>query len=312
MKSLISIGIIVVAGTFCGSAFAQTPNSIFFHPSAQRDASAAALGDVAAHVRLGYQHLTGSARTVDPAQAAQHFAAAGQSGSLAASAWLGYTYVLAPRLGHQAAEGVSLIQAAANRGDPVAQTLLGRIQDRGLAPGVLRQDHGAAQKLLEAAAPHFALASTYLGESYLRLKNADGYAKAQRLFLSAADADEPNAMTALAKMYSMGLGVPKNAVQSFQWLQRAVQWGDPAAIFQLGYFYRHAPGRLNDPQKATAQYLQAALAGYVPAQTALGLCYAEGVGVSRDINQAVIWLSKAAPYSTFAAAQLAALSTHRR
>jgi TPR repeat protein len=168
----------------------------------------------------------------------------------------------------------------------------------------LPQDHDAAKELF-AAATGFALAQTYLGQSYLRSKTAIGDARAAALFEEASAKGEPEAMVELAWLYAKGKGVPREPATAVRWLTQAAAWGNPVSIFQKGYFYRHVWGRLNNPQKAISLYLRSATAGYVPAQYAPGMCYAKGLGIQKDINQAINWLSEAAPKSSHAAGQLA-------
>ena len=294
----------VLAGVASCCMVAQNPNTIFYHTPDQQDESAATQGDASAHVRLGYRYLTGATGTVDTTQAARNFAAAAQKGSLASSAWLGYTYVTSPELGHQASEGIALIQNAASSGDPVAQTLLGHLQDLGTG---VAQNHDAARTLFEGSAPVFALAQTYLGEWHVRSNTAQDYAIALQLFNAAAVQNDTRAMVDLAMLYVQGKGVQQDGAAARQWLAEAAKWGDLGAIFRQGYLYRHAPGKVNNPGRAVALYQQAAARGYVPAEAALGMCYLWGLGVQKDVAQAVKWLSMAAPEDPFAARQLAAI-----
>ncbi len=294
------------AALCCLAAHAQQPNAIFYNASVSHDQQLAAQGNLSAHMRLGYEFLRGSAGAIDAEQARQHFQAVAQTGSLAASAFLGYTYITMHTPGHSATEGLNLIQNAAGAGDPVAKTLLGHLQDWGIG---MPTNYAAAITLFEAAAPKFALAQTYLGESYLRRKTRADSAAAAKLLFQAAYQNETTAMVDLAGMFAQGNGVPQNRTFAKAWLDQAVKLGDVAAVFQLGYYYRNSTGTAHNPQKAIALYTQAATAGYVPAQSALGMCYAKGLGVQKDMTQATKWLSLAAPYSKFAAAKLAAIKT---
>ncbi len=58
---------------------------------------------------------------------------------------------------------------------------------------------------------------------------------------------------------------------------------------------------------AVADFARAANTGFVPAEAQLGWCYAKGIGVKKDVNQAIKWLSLAAPKTPDAAALLAKL-----
>jgi TPR repeat protein len=62
---------------------------------------------------------------------------------------------------------------------------------------------------------------------------------------------------------------------------------------------------------AAEDFMLAANAGFIPAEAQLGLCYANGVGVKKGLNQAIRWLSLAVPKTPDAAALLAKLAPHR-
>lgn len=283
----------------CG--LAQSPNSIFMQAPLKDDIALAAKGDATALTRLGYRYLTGLTGVIDSGQAYQYLATASTK-SPAASAWLGFAAVIKPELSNKGVKGLALVLQAANAGDPVGMTLLGRLYHRG--SGVAKSIDTARQ-LYTKAAPKFALAYTFLGETYLESTNPVDHSRALPYFLNAASNGETQSMVQLAVMYARGDGVTQNYANAAQWLDKAQQHGDLVASFQRGTLYHNGLGVPKSHTEAVALYRRAALAGYAPAQAALGMCYATGSGVAKNFSQAIYWLGLAAPTYPYAAAHLA-------
>lgn len=284
---------------FCG--FSQSPNSIFIQAPLNDDVALAAKGDVTALTRLGYRSLIGLSGVVDSNQAYQYLTAA-SSKSPAASAWLGFAAVIRPELSSRGVDGVGLVMKASELGDPVGMTLLGRLYHRGRG---VPQNTTTARQLYKQAAPRFALAYAFLGESYLESSNSADHSRAILYFLNGASAGETESMIQLAVMYTRGDGVTRDYASAAKWLDQAQQRGDPVASFQRGALYHNGLGVPKSHAEAVTLYRRAALAGYAPAQAALGMCYATGSGVTKDFNQAIYWLSLAAPTFPYAVGQLA-------
>lgn len=85
-------------------------------------------------------------------------------------------------------------------------------------------------------------------------------------------------------------GNPEAAARSLE--QRAAQ-GEADAMFALAHLYRIGAGVPRDVERSTALYRQAAELGHVEAQYMIGICYARGRGVAKDPEQARRWLSTA-------------------
>ncbi len=292
-------------GSIC--SFAQGPNSIFAEASLNDDIALASKGDSTALTRLGYHYLIGLSGVVDSGQAYQYLTTASTK-SLAASAWLGFAAVIKPGLSSRGVNGVALLLQASNAGDPVGMTLLGRLYHRGKG---VAQNIGTARQLYTKAVPSFALANTFLGETYLESSNRADHSQALPYFLTAAAKGETESMVQMAVMYTRGDGVTQNYTSAAQWLNQAQERGDPVASFQRGALYHKGLGVPQSHLEAVTLYRRSAMAGYAPAQAALGMCYATGSGVPKDFNQAVFWLSLAAPTFPYAAAQLALVKQGR-
>jgi hypothetical protein len=282
---------------------AQNPNAILINADIAGDQKLAAQGNVTAATRLGYRYLTGSTGTIDGMQAYNYLVQAAPKWP-AASALVGYAALIRPELASKNINGVNLVLQASNAGDPVGMALLGRLYH--LGKGV-PQNTATARALYAKAAPSFALAYTFLGETYLESTDPSVHAQATPYFLSGAAAGDSQSMVKLALMYVRGDGVKQNYPNAALWLDKASQLGDPTAAYQRGLMYVKGQGPQKSQPEAIVLYRRSALAGYSPAQAELGVCYAKGRGVPKDLSQAAYWLSLAAPTSAYAAEELTLL-----
>ena len=66
--------------------------------------------------------------------------------------------------------------------------------------------------------------------------------------------------------------------------------GDPEAQFRVGLALLKGDGVEMNAELAYFMFSEAAAQGHVPAQLALGKCYAYGRGVPEDKEDAVLWL----------------------
>jgi TPR repeat protein len=272
------------------------PDDIFISNKFDQELANAVRGDVPATLRVGYRYYTGSAGAYDPLKACQYFGSI--AGQLApAAAWLQYLTcrLFGPRDPGKAAANV--LRALSGNGDPVAQTLWGRIIHRGL-DGV-PQDLNTASALYSAALSQFALAKTYRGELLLAVGKFD---EAVSLFQQAAAAGETTSMLNLADLYTgytSKWSYPKHFTDAKHWLYRAVQLGDGIAMYRLGLLYWYEGGAGKNPASkymrlAFNLFQHSALSGYRYAAASTANCYANGLGVAKNPKLARFWNYKAA------------------
>lgn len=124
--------------------------------------------------------------------------------------------------------------------------------------------------------------------------NKQQFEDASRWFHEAAKEGEARAQFLLARMYSQGHGVERNARQAAHWYHMAASHGLARAQYQLGFFYENGRGLNRDEVEAAHWYRRAAEQGYAPALNALGYMYATGRGVAADRKKAAHWFSEAA------------------
>ena len=72
-------------------------------------------------------------------------------------------------------------------------------------------------------------------------------------------------------------------------LRIAAKAGIPEAQYALGESLEFGLGAPPDPKLAYQLYRKAATAGYPAAQYSLGVCFFQGIGVRRNIRNAIQW-----------------------
>lgn len=171
-----------------------------------------------------------------------------------ADAWLGA--ILIER--GATAEGLRLIQRAADAGSSEGQHRLGLIYARGDA-GQPRND-----------------------------------ARAAELFAKAAEQGHRRAQTNLGLLYLRGQGLPRDVVQARAWLEKAASDGDPYAMYALGRAMDDsAPPVAADATRAADLFRRAAEKGHPLAALRYGLALSEGAGVKKDLPASHRWLVQA-------------------
>lgn len=81
---------------------------------------------------------------------------------------------------------------------------------------------------------------------------------------------------------------------AFDWLKKAADLGDSDALNAVGDCLQHGKGVDNkDYVAAIRHYLRAANSGSIDGIVNLGLCYLNGIGVERDIEEARVYFQRA-------------------
>ncbi|MHA6909968.1 tetratricopeptide repeat protein [Ralstonia pseudosolanacearum] len=111
----------------------------------------------------------------------------------------------------------------------------------------------------------------------------------------AADHQVAPGISAIGRLHSKGLGVPKNRSLAVEWLQKGADAGDYTAFLDLGTLYAEGgDGRKPDGERAALMYRKAAAAGEAGGWYGLGWMYSTGKGVAQDDAVAYGWFMKAA------------------
>ncbi len=191
------------------------------------------------------------------------------------------------------------LTAKADTGDATAQRALGRLYQSGsVAPdGSAQHDYAGAAYWYHQASDHGDAQAAY----ELAILYRDGLgvpadaSQSFQLLQKAAEANYVPAMSPLSDAYA-GQKTPVSGQRATYWAMKAAEGGDPQGWLVLGFEYN--TGKLGgDPpywyQKAMESYRKAADGGNCLAMMAIGDLYAKGNGVRADQAQAQSWHDKA-------------------
>jgi tetratricopeptide (TPR) repeat protein len=110
--------------------------------------------------------------------------------------------------------------------------------------------------------------------------------------LPCAESGIPLAQNYIGLMYVEGLGVAKDEVKGFAYIEQAAKNNSVIAQNNLGNLYRQGKGCAINMVKAVEWYEKAADKGNSRAAYSLGYMYLKGFGVTQDYSQAVAWFQK--------------------
>lgn len=178
-----------------------------------------------------------------------------------------------------------------------------------------RGDVATAMKLLRppAAAGH-APSQTLLA---FILERADFADEAARLYRSAADQGDPEAMAGLANLLFTGRGVAKDEKQAFALFSKAADAGHASALQVVADAYLarqmgQLPGARDDAA-AVATLQRAAAQGHAGAAAGLTKAYSAGdFGLAPDAQQAARWQARSDELRRAAAGAASAPARARR
>ena len=120
-------------------------------------------------------------------------------------------------------------------------------------------------------------------------------ARGIKLMHEAAEAGHFPAILYLAAAYSKGSFGKPDIKQAKYWHEQAADKGNVASMIWLSNVYTQGEYVKHDQTKAK-DYFERALANFEPGnydvQTAIGLAYKRGIGVQKNMQEAVLWLER--------------------
>ncbi len=211
-----------------------------------------------------------------------------------------------------AAKGIALVVAAANAGSAKAMVQVGVMYSAGLGK-LLSDDFKEGdeavlalswyEKAAAAGEPDLAAAAISSDAFSYFLGSEDGHIKeddavALKYFEKAAEYGDASAINMMVAFYIYGFGVEQNPEKALELCSRLADQGDEEALYSMeDYAYAYFAGTKEgiDINFATSFMFYEKLASYgnERAMYNLGLLYESGLGVSRDHEKAIEWLTKA-------------------
>lgn len=299
------------------------------------DRKLADAGDAEAQFNIGLRYHSGrDGFPVDHTEAAKWFRKSAEQGLHWAQAILGSCYRYGWGVPRDGVEAAKWYHKAAAQGSVSSCCGLGELYDKG-GVGIPPNPAEAMKWYRRAANYGYADAKNWLiknmkpedsanrvnrllnlakenpGDSRTRIDLAwmyylgiDGakqdYAEAAKWLLKDPYNRSPWHQYDLGYMYAVGLGVPKDSVESERRyasaakLLRARPSSNASVTVKLGTLYYFGKGVRQDYLQASRFYRLSAEHGGPRAQYILGFMYANGLGVARDLIEAKKWFRKAA------------------
>jgi uncharacterized protein len=224
--------VLLALAIFAGSAFAQTTELQGL--SFIKRLKLARAGDDVAALSVGsdYENGTNDARR-DVVEAAKWYRQAALNGNMEAQYLLSKLIAKAPAgLPVDTADGIKLLQSAADKGYAPAQNELGLRLQKG--SGVTASAADAAAWFQKASDQNYVTAHVNLG---LLLVKGEGLPqdlpKAFQLFQKAADGGDAWGLNNLGSMYEMGWGVAKDIEKAKTFYKQAADKGNAMAPVNL-------------------------------------------------------------------------------
>jgi TPR repeat protein len=115
-----------------------------------------------------------------------------------------------------------------------------------------------------------------------------------RIYRSATEKENPEAMYLLGTMFDQGVEVPQSYKEAFKWYRRAADRGQAEAMNCLGMLYAMGDDVPQDYVEALSWYLKAVEHGSVDAMNNIAMLYYHGWGVRRSYADAAEWFQVAA------------------
>ena len=198
------------------------------------------------------------------------------------------------RQNYNAKAGLAWLEKAAQTGDPRWQLQLSRYyccSDYVPEPDQEKSFYWA----LQAAQAGLQEAQCHVGYCY-RVGLGVPHDDRQSFFWmeKAAQAGYAISQNNLAICYEYGLGVKEDFAKAIYWYEQAIKNDFIDACINLAVLYIYsAPKPFHDSAKGFTLLQQAVTRGHARAMSVMGECYQFGVGVKRDMKQALYWQTMA-------------------
>ncbi len=190
---------------------------------------------------------------------------------------------------------VELYREAAVRGLRAAQARYGLflLDGRG---GTTKDPQEGESWLRRAALQGDIDAAALVGDLYARGGDLPpNFAEAGMWYRRAAEGGHRAAARALGLMHLNGNGIPKDPEEAARWFRISAEGGDVTSRYDLATLALQREAAPEEAQRTREWFEKEANGGDLVGAYNYGICLAEGVGVTKDDAQALVWLRRAAP-----------------
>lgn len=125
--------------------------------------------------------------------------------------------------------------------------------------------------------------------------NSQDFETAFKLYTQLSNSSDADAMTSLGYMYQNAQGCEKNDVKALELYERAAEFKQPYALFNLAILYINGLGGAPHNQfKAHELFMEAAIREVPPAMYEIALMLERGLGCLQNYSEAAFWYEEGA------------------
>ncbi|KAG9287290.1 hypothetical protein G9A89_008920 [Geosiphon pyriformis] len=248
---------------------------------------AAQAGNPFAQAIIGNCFLNGDGCSRHESQAFFWLALSVQGGSNWGKWGLGRCYAKGFGVTKDEQKGLEWYIKSAESGMALSQWKLGRCYETG--SGVEKDNNKAFYWYQKSAETGNAIAIYHLAKCYQKGRSVEkDPSMAFSLYKRAAEEENPAAQRRLAYCYERGYGTTQDLQLALECYKESAKNGDAVGQYHLANFYRKGGEIPVDGVKAFYWYRKSSRIDE-HGQKRLGSCYEHGVGISRDVHEA-LWL----------------------
>ena len=282
-----------------------------YNAAAQYFYESAKKGSADSQVMYGYCCGNGLGVTKNFTEAFNWYYKAAEGGHKVGQFNLGILYEFGNGVTQNYNEAAKWYRKSAEQGYAHAQCSLGYCYEKG--NGVSQNDAQAYYWYKKAAEQGFDTAQYNLGQCYRVARGTSkDITEAIKWYLKSAEQGYEDAKTRLSELGITPITIAssltsdqlndkgveyhnnKNYSAAFQYYLKAIEKGNMYSQYNLGLLFQYGLGVAKDLDEAVKMYKKSAEQGYADAQCNLGYCYENGNGVSQNDAQAYYWYKKAA------------------
>lgn len=222
----------------------------------------------------------------NPKAAVEWLEKSAEAGNPIGQCTLGRCYALGLGVDKDAVEAAAWLSKAAEQGLPRAQFFLGVSYETG--SGIEKNEAKAIELYRKSAEQGFDGGQYAIGVRLVQEKDVAKQNEGVEWLTKAAEQGNADAQTVLGIYYG-----DKDAAQSLAWYRQAADQGVGKAQWEVGRTL-HLSNDKTKQREAIPWLTKAAEQGVPKAMMVLGRCYADGIGVEKNMKKAILWNKKGA------------------
>ena len=248
-------------------------------------------GNAESQMKLGKMYFNGEGVEQNKIKAFDWFLKSAKNGNVISQLFVGSMYSDGDIITQDKTKSFQWMLKAAKNGNVAAQTFVGATYYEGDV--IPKDDSKGFSWLLKAAENGDVKSQKFIGIMYNdKDVNQQDKEKSFKWVFKEAENGNQKAQYQIGKMYYYGDGVKKNKTEALIWYTKSAEQGNLSSQYDLAYIMVMDNDVKKDNVSAFKWMLNAAENGHPKAQMLLGTMYEDGVGVTKNKNESLIWYRK--------------------